>query len=113
MKYPTYPREYSTTIVWNFVRNYARATKFFAQMCRMSSHDFVELLIGFFMYENNRWNVMRDLIKWVEKTDAYGYLSSLDHQDALKYLTVVKTQAEDLAIFEKKSLDRVDNARFE
>lgn len=103
-----YPYQYAREIVETFTGSYARATNCIARICDVPPLDYVEHLIYLFMANNKMWNVVRDVVKWVEKTNQYDYLRELGDEMALEYLKVVKYTAEDLRLFEGKSIADID-----
>jgi hypothetical protein len=105
---PQYSLEYSEGIVEKFVENYARATNCFARFCGMTGLELKYNLVKCFMFNNNRWNVLRDLIKWVEKSKHYEKLSKMSVEDGRVYLTAVKYTVQDYRIFENKDYSGVD-----
>jgi len=108
----SYAYQYSASVVDSFIEKYARATRFFGKIYGLDGRETRKALIKCFQFKNNRWNIVREQIKWVEKTDAYAFLASIGNAGAREYLTAVKYQAEDLWIFEKKHLSTIDNAKF-
>lgn len=90
-----YPFHYSARIVEKFVEKYARATIFCAKKLGISPREFKWSLIVLFAKSNNRWNSVRDAIKYVEKNNMYNYLSKYDADMLAKYLTFVRYICED------------------
>lgn len=78
-----------------FTISYARATNFIAKKLGFDPKDFVDSLIRLYIYQNPRWNVVRDTIKKVERWNMYEELAQYGRDDLLKYLTCVKTLVED------------------
>ena len=109
---PSYPYLYSERVVEAFVEKYARATIFFAKKLGMSPKHLKMLLTKQFRTANARWNVTRDVIKWIHTSNAYNYLKGLDQGGFIFYLTAVKYMAEDEVIFEKKSYAAIDSGDF-
>lgn len=99
---PHYPREYSASVVDKFLDNYARVHIFVARMIGKDPKEFREALIRAFMYRNARWNVTRDVLKYVHNQDLYAVLKALSLPDRTIYLTAVKTLCEDFLIDSEK-----------
>lgn len=91
----SYPLEYSRDIVESFVQKYARATIYIAKRCGMSPRDFKWSLIKLFRFNNGRWNSVRDTVKYVQRWQLWEEAGRYDFTAFQKYLTCVKTLAED------------------
>lgn len=76
----------------------------------MSPRETHSFLIKLFMVNNNRWNVTRDLIKWIGKPGRIEQLLSMTRSQALNYLTCVESQVEDARIYDKKDFSAIDNS---
>lgn len=102
----TYPLEYSQRIVEQFVEKYSRATTFLARKLGISPREFKYSLINLFRFQNNRWNSVRDVIKYVDRHDLYDYLSKYSYEQTVNYLTYIKYIVEDRLISEEFSRGR-------
>jgi len=106
---PTYPYQYSADTVDSFLESYARAAGFFADICHIERRKLRGILIKLFQFNNVRWNVVRDIIKWIEKSNHYAKLRAMTYENCMAYLTAVKYQAEDQIIFCKNQLSSIDS----
>lgn len=105
-----YPYQYAESVVDAFVDKYARATNFLAKVSGVSALAYREHLIKLFMVNNQKWNVIRDLIKWVAAPTRFNRLRAMEVEDCQTYLTYVRYECEELVIFDKKSLAAIDNS---
>ena len=94
-----YPYLTAARAIDGFVDCYSRATCFLAKKLQLSPMDLRKILIKQFMYMNARWNVTRDIIKWIDREDMFDELARLEYKLFVKYLTSVKTLVEDDILF--------------
>jgi len=90
-----YSYELASSVIENFCTKYTRATLFFAKKLLMDPKNFKYTLIKLFMYNNVRWNIIRDCLKKVDKEDMYFELARLTKPEFIKYLTAVRSLVED------------------
>jgi hypothetical protein len=73
----------------------------------MEPIELKKALISLFRYNNQRWNVVRDVIKKVEKSNMYAGLSGYYGEALKNYLTCVRYEVED-SLIDSGKLRKVD-----
>jgi hypothetical protein len=97
-----YPYLYAESVVDSFIDSWGRVTIFVAKKSGMTPSAFRNLLVKTFMYRNGRWNVTRDLLKYIDRHNLYNEMAFYDRSDFQKYLTCVKSLVEDDLIDSEK-----------
>jgi len=88
----------ATEVVEAFTTKYARVLLFIARTYGKEPRALKEKLKIVYMKNNTKWNVVRDFIKKLEKTEEIAYLSSLPVPERKSYLHMLRTFAEDSVI---------------
>lgn len=107
-----YPYHYSASIIDAFLDHYSRATIFVAKKLHMDPREYRTHLIMLFMKQNTKWNVVRDLLKFVQNVRMWEHPRGWTDEHVIKYLTSVKYDCEDAILFEKKHYNDIDNTEF-
>ena len=112
MKNPkeTYHWRFANECVRAFMRKYARVSLFICAKLDIDIRDYREALINIFMYNNPRWNMAREAIKWIDKADMYEYFQPMAAEHFRKYLKTVKSLQIDDYLDGKNSGKAIDPA---
>lgn len=97
-----YSFRFAESVVDSFIEKYARATIFVCKKCNIKGNAFRYGLIKAFMYNQTRWKVLREMIKYVEKHDLVREWANLPVDQFPYYLTFVRTTCEDYLIDNQK-----------
>jgi hypothetical protein len=100
--------QYAARVVDSFLDSYARGAIFFGKTWGLTPRNLRKYLIHLFVVRNNKWNIIRDLIKWIQKPDNLSYLSRMSIEDRQYYLTKVKYEVTDRWISGEMPLSGVD-----
>jgi hypothetical protein len=103
-----YPYLYAENIVDKFIDSYSRVCIFVAKKSGIDPKRFRMLLIAAFMYRNKRWNIVRDMLKYIHRRELYDEMSFFDPPDFRKYLTHLKYFIEEELIDAGKLDERID-----
>lgn len=98
----TYPYHYSEQVIAEFENKYARVMLFISKKLGFTPKYFRLMLINAFMNHNGHWNVVRETLKYVDRHDLYGLIATMTKEEAVKYLTSVRTIVEDWLIDDEK-----------
>ena len=101
-KATSYSYRYADEVVNSFIDKRGRTTYFLAKMLGIEPKEFVYGLKKLFMWQNGRWNAVRDTIKYVDNHNLYEMIAKLDYENRLIYLTKVKNFVEDFIISGEK-----------
>ena len=97
-----YPYHYAAGIIDRFIDKHSRVMVFFARKLHYWPEDWREAMISMFMHNNRQWNIIREVMKDVEKWDMYSELQDLDLAEFKFYLSSVKIDATNKLLDEKK-----------
>jgi len=95
---PGYSFDFSADVVDNFICKYWRATATVGTSLGLSTSDMRRSLINAFMRNQPRWKCLRDTIKRCTEPEQLALLRCLSKTEAIKYLTSVRSIAEDYLI---------------
>lgn len=95
VKAAVYSYRFAVSAVDAFLQRYSRVCIFVSKKLHIDAMDLRENLINAFMYRNRRWILLRNTLKLIHNQDMYDELAPLTYPDFVKYLTSVKSMAED------------------
>lgn len=93
-----YPYDFAESVISDFENKYARVMVFLARKLGLSPKEFRFRLIKCFMYNNRKWNVLREVMKNIHDQNIYDDLDTYSGKALVKYIQALRTFAEDRLI---------------
>lgn len=90
-----YSLKYSREVVDQFLDSYARATIGIARILGIPPKDFVDSLVNLFAFNNQRFKVIRETIKYVDKHQLIPEIIKYGFAERIEYFKEIRSIIED------------------